>query len=138
MKTSAGAHCLSLIFYSMKDGWILRYKDGLQKHFLLILTHMLPQRVDDMRAETDPRVYHPLLQFQYSTVCALVMLGDSGAAWSGRSASWVCGQGTRRFSSGGLVCPRRVIKMEVCFNKDARGHFLPTDFTRVRLFQRYV
>lgn len=36
---------------------------------------------------------------------------------------------------GELVCPRQVIKMEVCFDKDALGHFFPTQLARVRLFE---
>lgn len=44
-------------------------------------------------------------------------------------------RGPEGFPQGGLVCPRRVIKMEVCFNKDTLGHFLPTEFARVLLFR---
>lgn len=35
-------------------------------------------------------------------------------------------EGPEGFPQGGSVYPSRVIKMEVCLNKDTLGHFFPT------------
>lgn len=44
-------------------------------------------------------------------------------------------EGPDDFPQGELILPRRVIKMEVCFDKDTLGHFFPTALARVRLFR---
>lgn len=47
-------------------------------------------------------------------------------------------EGPEGFPQGGFVCPRQVIKMEVCFNKDTLGHFFPTELAKSPAVQRYV
>lgn len=55
------------------------------------------------------------------------------------SKQWVhhgsAAEGPDGFPQGELICPRQVIKMEVCFDKDTLGHFFPTELARIRLFR---
>lgn len=44
-------------------------------------------------------------------------------------------EGARKSHSGEQICPRHVIKMEVCFDKDTLGHYFPTELVRLRLFE---
>lgn len=45
------------------------------------------------------------------------------------------GSGPEGLSLGGFGCSRRVIKVEVCFNKDTLGHFFPTELAKLMLFR---
>lgn len=47
-------------------------------------------------------------------------------------------EGPEGFPLEELVCPRRVIKMEICFDKDTLGHFFPTELGQSPAVQRYV
>lgn len=47
-------------------------------------------------------------------------------------------EGPEGFPLEELVCPRRVIKMEVCFDKDTLGHFFPTELGQSLAVQRYI
>lgn len=42
-------------------------------------------------------------------------------------------EGPEGFPQEELLCPKRVIKMEVCFDKEPPGHFFPTELASTRL-----
>lgn len=62
-------------------------------------------------------------------------LSEVGAVHPGSAAEapevFPQGVGLGWGGGAGLVCPSRVIKMKVCFNKDTLGHFFPTELARV-------
>lgn len=44
-------------------------------------------------------------------------------------------EGARKSHRGEQICPRHVIKMEVCFDRDTLGHYFPTELVRLQLFE---
>lgn len=96
-------------------------------HIYTFPAHILWQWIDDLWCSR-------ILQF-INTHYGQVGDKKRSPGTGGAGALLVCCREARTFPHRELICPRHVIKMEVCFDKDTLGHYFPTQLVRPWLFE---